>query len=931
MTTLMVSTMPGLSIVRAAESQVGSWSSQTKGIGTSYFEKGNASEWFNYCGPSGSEAPDSSGEAGDLSKVYILGDSITLRAMRSGSYVDKLKDAGAKEIKIVASGASNLSQAGSDGGVVETDGNVKSYPDKAGKEYLQEDKEYLKSATTVIVAHGTNGITKEDIADAINRISKDAGSKAKIYWVDVALIESNNRINAGGNYQGMTAKTNKLIYENTGLGYSVISWAKAVDTDPSYKPTEKAPNDSDGNFDASDPIHPSIPKGITKYVDTVVGRLKGGGTKVSNENDNSPAETDSSSKSSGSNLQSIADEAVSTGKSQGVNVAIKISGDQSVSSGESEQMPSASVIKLLVAVALAKKNIPLNNVSNDLTLMIRDSNNEAANRLIDTAGGFGDINNVANELSIGSDAHIGRKMLETPSGSDPNTISSKGSDTLLAEIKKSADGGGAISKEYATAIIDAMKAQTVATKWGASGIPKEGMAHKTGELGGAQHDVGYFIKGDKWLNVTTMTNQPGGDGSKGVAIVKDVAKKLYDAWSGEKEQTANQDTCCANTGGSQEVAGGGAGEPLPDAVPEPWRSLINNAAAKHPDSDRRIVAATLWAENRGWPEYKEGSSTTSGVGAVGFWQFMPGTWASLGEDGDGDGNKDPKNPKDAVHAAFKHSPGSAGKPIIFGATGDAEGDFESKKFYRNDKSKESLLTHMANYNGNDGSAIEGSTLPNFQRAQNGDYVRMGYWLMATNFKKGWIPEGDKMVDATAQGAGAKGGSASTLSSDNNKTGGDCAKKEEDSSSAFGKGIVDAAKEMSTWGEKFKACYTWGGGHGSKEDLEKKIDSHFHGPENGVDCSGFTRAVILKGTGKDTGPNSTMSMCSSDKFEHIPLDKAQPGDFSISCSTHVAVILEVKGPGDFVTADSQTSGCGPGHGASTSKYKGTESFVLRLKG
>jgi len=207
------------------------------------------------------------------------------------------------------------------------------------------------------------------------------------------------------------------------------------------------------------------------------------------------------------------------------------------------------------------------------------------------------------------------------------------------------------------------------------------------------------------------------------------------------------------------VSDSGAGDPLPDTVPEPWRTLINNAAAEHPDSDRRIVAATLWAENRGWPEYKDSDSTTSGAAAVGFWQFIPSTWAVLGHDGDGDGIKDSKNPKDAVHAAFKHSPNSAGKPIIYEATGDIEGDFTSKKFYRADESKYSLLTYMANYNGNDGSAIEGSTLPNFQRAQNGDYVRMGYWLMASGFEKGWLPEADKFVDASTQGAGAAGGDA----------------------------------------------------------------------------------------------------------------------------------------------------------------------------
>lgn len=195
---------------------------------------------------------------------------------------------------------------------------------------------------------------------------------------------------------------------------------------------------------------------------------------------------------------------------------------------------------------------------------------------------------------------------------------------------------------------------------------------------------------------------------------------------------------------------------LPATVPEPWRSLINEAAHSHPDSDPRLVAATLWAENRGWPEYKKSDGTTSRSAAVGFWQFIPSTWATLGHDGDGDGIKDPKNPEDSVHAAFKHSPGSAGLPVIYGESGNPAQDYPTKKFYRHDSSKASLLTHMANYNGNDGTAIEGSTLPNFARGQNGDYVRMGYWLMATNFETGWLPESDQLVDARTQRAGSLG-------------------------------------------------------------------------------------------------------------------------------------------------------------------------------
>ena len=205
-------------------------------------------------------------------------------------------------------------------------------------------------------------------------------------------------------------------------------------------------------------------------------------------------------------------------------------------------------------------------------------------------------------------------------------------------------------------------------------------------------------------------------------------------------------TECAVAGAGQ---GGASGEPLPSAVPDPWRSLIESVAATYPTADRRLVAATLWAENRGWPVYKTSGWGVSGASAQGPWQFIPSTWASMGTDGDGDGRKDPDNPKDAVHAAFKHQIGSSGLPVLFQATGNADVDFSSKPFYRNDKAKNSLMTFMAKYNGR--GAPDGVLLSNFPRNQNSDYVRMGYWLIATNFEKGWLPEANKFVDAKTTG------------------------------------------------------------------------------------------------------------------------------------------------------------------------------------
>lgn len=200
--------------------------------------------------------------------------------------------------------------------------------------------------------------------------------------------------------------------------------------------------------------------------------------------------------------------------------------------------------------------------------------------------------------------------------------------------------------------------------------------------------------------------------------------------------------------------GGGAtadckGEPLPDSVPEYWRNLINAAAEKHPDTDRRLVAATLWTENRGWPDPKK-EWATSPAGASGPWQFIPSSWQSMGEDGNSDGVKNANDPEDAVHGAFNHLKGTACKPILEGATGNAEEDFNNVPFVRDGNN--TLMSALANYNGR--GAVDGTPLATNSNGENGKYLRMTYWLLATDFQQSVNVDtgnGEK-VDATTAGS-----------------------------------------------------------------------------------------------------------------------------------------------------------------------------------
>ena len=78
----------------------------------------------------------------------------------------------------------------------------------------------------------------------------------------------------------------------------------------------------------------------------------------------------------------------------------------------------------------------------------------------------------------------------------------------------------------------ALRAQQVNTKFGAV-LPRDQIAHKTGELGGTSHDVGWFFSGQRWLAVAVLTSTTGGnDQAAGNDIIKAVAKKVSCSGSG---------------------------------------------------------------------------------------------------------------------------------------------------------------------------------------------------------------------------------------------------------------------------------------------------------------------------------------------------------------------------------------------------------------
>jgi len=87
---------------------------------------------------------------------------------------------------------------------------------------------------------------------------------------------------------------------------------------------------------------------------------------------------------------------------------------------------------------------------------------------------------------------------------------------------------------------------------------------------------------------------------------------------------------------------GAASEIPPDLVP------IYRAAARRYGVPWSVLAAI----NRVETSFGRNLSTSS-AGAIGWMQFMPGTWAGYGVDADGDGVANPYDPVDAINAAAR--------------------------------------------------------------------------------------------------------------------------------------------------------------------------------------------------------------------------------------------------------------------------------------
>ncbi|MFE0458658.1 NlpC/P60 family protein [Kitasatospora sp. NPDC058965] len=102
----------------------------------------------------------------------------------------------------------------------------------------------------------------------------------------------------------------------------------------------------------------------------------------------------------------------------------------------------------------------------------------------------------------------------------------------------------------------------------------------------------------------------------------------------------------------------------PGTVPAAYAQLIQRAGSSCPEISAPMLAAQLYQES-GFD-----AGARSPVGAQGIAQFMPGTWAEYGVDGNGDGKRDVWDPADAIPAAAAYDCAMARATI--GVPGDRQ-------------------------------------------------------------------------------------------------------------------------------------------------------------------------------------------------------------------------------------------------------------------
>lgn len=160
------------------------------------------------CGAPSQQSPSTT-TSGDISSVYMRGDSITYGADQYYDLEGKFKDKGI-EATATGSGGGTVSRPGSTG------------DDLSGLDAMDKDKEKVKDVDGVVVAYGTNNYNepastmKSEISKMVSKI-KSINDSAQIFWVNIKIEDKSNM-----------DKINQVIEDQSSKeGYTVIDFASS--------------------------------------------------------------------------------------------------------------------------------------------------------------------------------------------------------------------------------------------------------------------------------------------------------------------------------------------------------------------------------------------------------------------------------------------------------------------------------------------------------------------------------------------------------------------------------------------------------------------------------------------------------------------------------------------------------------------------------
>ncbi|MFE0371427.1 C40 family peptidase [Streptomyces tendae] len=167
-------------------------------------------------------------------------------------------------------------------------------------------------------------------------------------------------------------------------------------------------------------------------------------------------------------------------------------------------------------------------------------------------------------------------------------------------------------------------------------------------------------------------------------------------------------------------AGGGAKKLAKGSVPAAYQSIVQRWGNLCPAINPALLAAQLYQESGFNPKAR------SAAAAQGIAQFIPGTWATHGIDGDGDGDRDVWDPADAIPSAASYDCSLAS--------------------YVKDVPGDPTENMLASYNAGAYAVIKYQGVPPYKETQN--YVK----VITTLEKSFAAPTG--RVDPSEQAAGA---------------------------------------------------------------------------------------------------------------------------------------------------------------------------------